>query len=497
VYSEVLRAAVRTFYLQRCGVAKEASHAGPWADEHACHLDDAKASPAPGQTVGGRRDLSGGWHDAGDYNKYVWYSVSNAILFMVEAWQQGRSLLPDGCLDIPESDNGVSDLLDEVRWETDFLLKMQLDDGSVLSRVQAAGSEDGRSPPSADAVRRVYYDPTEESAAVFAGSLATASRAFRVAGLQAYAATLGKAACAAWEWLRDRGRSAETAWAAAELFRSDPTIASARQYVDNFLPDWSDAELPAGAYETHAALAYLQAEGGTPAVVRGMRRSLSRAVDAVFSTDDLYGNGISERDYHWGSNGVRAATGVFLLRTASLGISGSRSIEDCRRHALDILHYFHGQNPAGMVFLTNMARRGGEHSSWQIYHHWFGQSGDPYSRSRYVGKPPAVDEPDYPYFRGIDNHGVRDDKASLFGPPPGFVPGGPNRDYSGDAIPPRGDRYPALFYRDWNDQGWWTARTWEITEPSIGYQGPYVALLAAFVEHAGGLRASPYGNEFR
>ena len=91
-------------------------------------------------------------------------------------------------------------------------------------------------------------------------------------------------------------------------------------------------------------------------------------------------------------------------------------------------------------------------------------------------------EPHYPYFSGSDNLGVRDGKASALGPAPGFVPGGPNKDYSGDATPPRGASHPNRFYRDWNDQSVWTSRTWEITENSISYQGPYVALAAAFAE---------------
>jgi hypothetical protein len=133
-----------------------------------------------------------------------------------------------------------------------------------------------------------------------------------------------------------------------------------------------------------------------------------------------------------------------------------------------------------MVYLTNMAALGGEHSSWQLFHNWFGQSQSAFSRSRYVGKPAWVAEPHYPYFTGVDNHGVRDDKVSTLGPAPGFVPGGPYRGYSGDATPPRGAVAPDRYYRDWNDQSAWTARTWEITESSIGYQGPYVALAAAF-----------------
>ncbi|MFO1349670.1 MAG: hypothetical protein U1F68_02850 [Gammaproteobacteria bacterium] len=138
-------------------------------------------------------------------------------------------------------------------------------------------------------------------------------------------------------------------------------------------------------------------------------------------------------------------------------------------------------NALKMLYLSNTAALGGEHSSFQFYHAWFGDSLNNYSRSRYVGKPTGIIEPDYPYFKGTDNHGVSDNKTSLLGPAPGFVPGGPNKDYGGDASPPLGSVFYNRFYRDWNDQVQWTAMTWEITENSIGYQGPYVALGAYFM----------------
>ena len=484
VYDEVLRAALKTFYLQRCGTPRPEAHAGVWADGSACHRTDAKAGPAAGQVDRGLRDLSAGWHDAGDYNKYLSYAASNAILFMLRAWEDDPRVFPDGDLGIPESGNGVSDLLDEVKWELDFFLKMQLPDGSVLSEVHAEGEGNGASPPSADATRRHYKDPTLESGAVFAGSCALASRVFTAAGQAAYAATLKQAALSTWAWLDGQGTSDEKVWAAAEIFRMAPATVSARSYVDGYRPaSWSGAsfDLNVTRYDTHAAITYVQAAGATPAVVSAMRASIARQVDEIFSADDLYRNGMPAASYHWGSNAMRAGRGVFLLQAARLGATGSHTAAECRGHALDILHFFHGQNPLSMVYLTNMASRGGEHSSWQFFHNWFGQSRSSYSRTRYVGKPASVVEPHYPYSSGADNHGVRDDKTSVLGPAPGFVPGGPNRNYSGDAIPPAGGAWPNRFYRDWNDQTVWTARTWEITENSIGYQGPYVALAAAFV----------------
>jgi endoglucanase len=483
VYRDVLRAALKTFYRQRCGIAKAAAHAGAWADAAACHRSDAATAASAGHAPHGVRDLAGGWHDAGDYNKYVWSAASDAVMFLLRAFEADPRVFPDGDLEIPESGNGVSDLLDEVKWELDFLLKMQLGDGSVLSRVHAGGAASGASPPSADPTRRYYENPTLESTAVLAGSCALGARVFAAAGDTAYAGLLRKAALSSWRWLERQGPSPEKVWAAAEIFRMDPAITSARPYVDGYHPaQWSTVRFDPSvtSFDLQAALTYVQAAGATPAVAAAMRAGIGRQVDELFSANDLYRNGMPEASYHWGSNAMRAGQGVLLLHAARLGATGRHPAEDCRRRALDMLHFFHGQNPLSMVYLTNMAAHGGEHSSWQIFHNWFGQSRSPDSRRRYVGKPRSVVEPHYPYFRGVDNHGIGDDKSSALGPAPGFVPGGPNRNYSGDAIPPGRAPCPNAFYRDWNDQAVWTARTWEITESSIGYQGAYVALAAAF-----------------
>jgi MYXO-CTERM domain-containing protein len=207
-----------------------------------------------------------------------------------------------------------------------------------------------------------------------------------------------------------------------------------------------------------------------------MRASVGAQVDYIFSTNDLYRNGLPDWAYHWGSNIPRASNGIFLHHAVKLGETGSHAAAETLTHAQDFLHFFHGQNPINMLYLSNMSALGGEHSSWQFYHAWFGASDNAVSSANFLGKPAAVSEPDYPYFKGTDNHGVNDAKSSVFGPPPGFVPGGPNKDYGGDAVPPGNAGFYNRYYRDWADQAVWSARTWEITENSIGYQGAYVAL---------------------
>ena len=481
IYNQVVLTALKTFYYQRCNTPKEVAYAGDWADPTACHLGDSTTGPAPGHTNRGLLDLTGGWHDAGDYNKYSWTAVSTAILQMLRAYEDNPGVFGDGDLNIPESGNGVPDILDEIKWELDWLLKMQLPDGSVLYQMHVDGFASD-SPPSVDANPRLYQDPTLESGAIFAGTLALASRIFAAEGMTAYADTLKAAALDAWTWLQGQGDMKQKVWAAAEVFRTDSSQTSARDYVDNYYSNnWSGVFFDPLHYDTHAGVTYVQTTGATAAVVSNMRNSIGAQVDYLFQNDDLYRNGMPSWAYFWGSNAERASIGLLLVAAARLGETGNHTVAECERHAQDYLHFFHGQNALSMLYLSNMAALGGDHSSFQFYHAWVGDSNSSYSLTNFIGKPPSVTEIDYPYFKGTDNHGINDNKSSTFGPPPGFVPGGPNANYGGTSVPPGSAVYYNRFYRDWNDQTEWTARTWEITENSIGYQGPYVALGAYFM----------------
>ena len=138
-----------------------------------------------------------------------------------------------------------------------------------------------------------------------------------------------------------------------------------------------------------------------------------------------------------------------------------------------------GLNPLNMVYLSNMAAYGGEHSSFQIYHAWFSytQGDGDNGNAQFNGKPAGVAEPLYPYYPD-------DAQTSTFGPAPGLVPGGPNWYYSCDyQIPNR--TFPAYAYRDFSTSCDWDgaqcrACSWEITEPMAAYQGPFI-MLAAFM----------------
>src|SRR5262249_34933894 len=73
-------------------------------------------------------DVSGGHHDAGDYSKYTINSseLIHYLVFAADAFPGAAALDNFG---LPESGDGKSDLLQEAKWEADFLAKMQDADG--------------------------------------------------------------------------------------------------------------------------------------------------------------------------------------------------------------------------------------------------------------------------------------------------------------------------------------------------------------------------------
>ena len=482
---DAFRAGLKSYYLQRCNTPKRVEHLGAYADPDACHVGDVATAAAAGQQNHGLLDLTGGWHDAGDYNKYVWGDAGAAILFLLRAYERAPAAFGDD-LGIPESGNGIPDLLDEVKWELEWLLKMQRPDGSVLSQMHVDGFASD-SPPSADTNPRFYRDPNPESDAVFAGATALAARVFGDAGHIGLSARLRAAALLTWPRVlaQPSAGNEHKVWAAAEMYRMDPTNLAARAVVDAYHPGgWAGVFLNVMGFDTAAALAYVATPGASPAVVANMRAAIGDQVDYIFGEDDLYRNGMPDWSYYWGSNAIRGGYGVFLLEAARLGATGAQTPLAAYAHAADFLQFFHGQNPMRMVYLSNMHALGGEHSVWQMYHAWFGDSWNPYSRAYHIGKPAATSEPGYPYFAGVDNHGVSDNNVSLLGPGPGIVVGGPNKDYGGDSAPPLGAVGYNRFYRDWCEQRQGNPQTWQITENSIKYQGTYVSLASAFTAEA-------------
>ncbi len=132
--------ALAYFYHNRSGIEIEAQYVGEEYARPAGHLTDAEVTCFKGKDNSGKDwsgcdytlDASRGWYDAGDYGKYVVNGGISAWTLM-NLYERFPDAYPDGSLMIPENSNDVPDLLDEARWEMEFLLGMQVPEGQTLS----------------------------------------------------------------------------------------------------------------------------------------------------------------------------------------------------------------------------------------------------------------------------------------------------------------------------------------------------------------------------
>jgi hypothetical protein len=464
VYRDVLRAAVRVFYYQREATAHAAPWAeAPWQDGPAFLQDRAVRAVWAKQDPSTARDLSGGWMDAGDTNKYPPF-LSETIHPLLYAWRANPAVFTDD-FNVPESGNGLPDLLDEVKWELDWLIKMQDADGGVF--VKMGTIEYGATwPLSTDRHQRYYGPKCSGSTIVTAGVLAHAAR---VCGSfdpwKAFAADLRERAERAWVWYRTHPRSYDCDSGeikagsanldAAEQDRAE-AVAAMHLWALTAKPEYHEAfRKQVGAmrqlsgkvwspYEMGAAEALLEYRT-LPGADRETSNRISGALTRSVSSrqfmpqdgeDELYRAWMPDACYHWGSNRVRACYGIVAEAAVTYGLAGTLG-DRLRQRALDMLHELHGVNPLDLVYLTNMGRYGAEVSAKHLYHEWF--------RSE---------------------------------PPPGYLVGGPNRSYGGD-LEWLKRQPPAKAYADFNEG--WPANSWELSEPGIYYQACYIRLLADFV----------------
>jgi endoglucanase len=502
VYNEVLRQAMRTFFYQRVGHKKEAQYAGEaWADDasHIGPLQDKncrsffdKSNPDT------EKDLSGGWYDAGDYNKYTNWTA-NYVVEMMKAYLEKPDAWADD-YNIPESGNGVPDILDEAQWGIDHLLRMQQEDGSVLSIVGEAGG----SPPSA-ATGPSYYGPANTSATLnTAAAFAISSKVYRSISQTDYADTLLARALKAWTWgvanpsmvfdnnsssnnssglgagnqeVDDYARVMIKLETACYLFE----VTGDLLFRDYFDAHYSEANMfawswifPFQAANQDMLLYYTTLANGTPTVQEHIkniyRNSEINATDnmaAYTSGKDPYMAYI--KDYGWGSNSTKSLQGSMAYNLITYDMADGVE-ETALQSAEAYIHNIHGVNPLNFVYLSNMYDYGAENGVNEFYHTWFTNNSHKWDR---VG-------------------------VSTYGPAPGYLTGGANPSYNWDGCCPAGcgsagnnsictsesisppkDQPEQKSYKDFNTS--WPLNSWSVTENSCGYQSNYIRLLSKFV----------------
>ena len=192
VYREAHNAMIKALYFQRCGCALEEKYAGVYKHA-ACHMD--KVQVWSDRSI--EFEATGGWHDAGDYGRYI-TPAAVTIGHLLYAFVKYPAAFTDE-LNIPESGNGVPDVLNECRYELEWMLKMQREDGGVYHKLTSQFHADFVMPED-DLLQFYAYDVSSLAVADFCASMALSARVYKNYDAD-FAKKMEVAAKKAWAWL--------------------------------------------------------------------------------------------------------------------------------------------------------------------------------------------------------------------------------------------------------------------------------------------------------
>ncbi len=368
VYDGPLGTVMLGLYGQRCGQKVELEHRGEKFSHRECHMREAGLDYVghDGET----RDDTGGWHDAGDYGKYT-VNGAFAVAFLLKAWEDFPERLEDAKFEIPEKGGDVPDILDEARYELEWLLKVQLEDGSAAHKVTALNFE-GTIMPAFDAQPRYFVPSGTASTADFAAVLAMAGRLYEPFDKK-FAEKCLDAAGRAYQFLQKHPEDAapmqsdfetggydtpgygdERLWAAAEIWEATGDEAALDEFELIFRErdmrvneqfDWGNvANLGLFTY------LFSERDGKDEAIVQAITEGLLASADQLVENAEKHGYGRAlGTDYYWGINGVLARTSFNLAAAYRI----DRKPEYLETIALGLGHLF-GRNPYGRSYVTGV-----------------------------------------------------------------------------------------------------------------------------------------------
>ncbi|MBQ7131742.1 MAG: glycoside hydrolase family 9 protein [Oscillospiraceae bacterium] len=366
VFDDVCKA----FYFLRCGTELKAEHAGKYSHP-VCHC----ASAVEWSDRDIMLDVSGGWHDAGDYGRYVTAGAC-ALAHILFAYRLFPEAFKSQKLNIPESNNSMPDMLCECRYELDWLLKMQKSDGGVYHKATTSHHAPFIMPQ--DDLGQMYvFDVSSMATADFAAICALASRIYAEYDKK-YSQKLLRASVKSYQWLEqnpdfigfenpkgcntgcygERDDFDNRFWAASELFC---TTGDEKYHTDmkNSLQQHSFPvfALGYGCTSGLGAFSYIfDAKNPDIDILQSFRKEFVVAAERFAALADKcgYGAAMETRDWCWGSNmniGKRAM--IFIIADK---IENKNRFSDYACAQLDFLL---GVNATGYSFVT----QNGEFSS--------------------------------------------------------------------------------------------------------------------------------------
>ena len=448
VYRDALRLSMRAYYGQRCGCAVDL---GGGYRHPACHLSGAYHLTSGRQ---GAVANHGGWHDAGDYGRYI-VNCGITCGTLLWAWELYPQALRGLSLEIPESGGKLPDYLAEVRWNLEWMLSLQDADGGVWHK-QTSEEFCAFILPEKDTLTSYIIgtgkSPYKNTVATadLAAVMAIAARCYGAYD-PAFAARCLAAAKRGWSWTiahpnvpftnppgigtggyDDRHCNDAMLWASAELWRTtgDPQYEQAFLSGVAALPPESSIKAPSWpnvapmAYWTYLLAERKSSDTLKNRILAGTAVAAQALIDRRGSSG--YGNTLAPSDYIWGSNSV-AANQSLLLLIANHFQPDPRAVQA----ALGNLHYLLGRNCFGVSWVTQVGTNPFQHP-----HH----------------RPSAADDVAAPW--------------------PGLMSGGPNT-RPGDQIARTLPKLPPM--RMWIDD----QSAYSLNEVAINWNAPLVFLLAA------------------
>lgn len=409
---------LKYFYRSRSGIELKSEYAlKTWARE-AGHVSDAKVPVFKDYDffVNG----SGGWYDAGDYGKYV-VNGGISVWTLQNVYERNPLKFKDGQLKIPESGNTYPDILDESRWELEFMLNMQIPEGKALAGIcfhklhdRVWSAMPSALPTTVDnnldrkddcAWGRFAYEPTTAATLNLAACAAQASRLWATLD-PAFSSRCLAAATRAWEAARkhpdliagnvpgdgggnydDANVSDEFYWAAAELYATtgkDEYLAFLKTSpLWKNVPGLEGKKPTAMDWSNTAALGVISLVSSPSKIAKADRSYLTSQIVAAADRylEEVarggYGIPMESAGFVWGSNGGLLNNSIILA--LAYDSTGKAPYRDGVGKVLD---YLLGYNALRKSFITGYGINPVLHPHHRLW------ANDP--DSGYVAAPPGV-----------------------------------------------------------------------------------------------------------
>lgn len=338
-YSDIFTQALKCYYYSRCGLMLSAEFAGEKA-HNACHTKTALLKEDT--TV--ELDVSGGWHIDENGQRDV-IKGCQAIDNLLLAYELYGSVFTDE-VGIPESGNGIPDVLDEVKYEIDWLLKMQdTTSGAVYASVSMIINS--------DATYQMYVDSVAMDATIqFAATMAKFSYLYQNYDMD-FATQCLRAADRAYRYIENYPEdiSAEACfYAAAELYRATGNY-SYRNVVQEYLSGQEKIDMQ-NSYVFWGCVTYLSTKQRVDvnlceSIIKTM---LSDVEEISFASKNSKYLTEGNKEQH---NNRELLQKMVRLAVVDHIITNHEYMTVLENH----LHYFLGRNAQSISYIDNMGSR--------------------------------------------------------------------------------------------------------------------------------------------